>query len=215
MKWVEIDTQQAYEGIRKKIITLNLAPGSLVNEQQLAQELNLGATPVREALKLLVHDDLVSVTPRHGLYVADINIPDLEQLSEMRLSLESLCARLAALRSDADDLHVFEALQQEQAKIPSENSHLLLDLDHKFHEALVRAAKNKYLMRTLNQFFDLSQRLWYMALPHLDFLCASVAEHLDLVEALKMRDADRAEQIMHDHVKGFYDRVREVLESKT
>ena len=176
--------------------------------------MDLDATPIREALKLLIHDDLVSLTQRHGLYVADINIPDLEQLSEMRLSLESLCARLAALRADSDDLHIFEALQQEQSKISPENSHLLLDMDHKFHKALVRAAKNKYLKRTLNHFFDLSQRLWYMAMPHLDFLSAAVAEHIDLLEALKQKDADRAEQIMYNHVKGFYDRVRRVLEGK-
>jgi DNA-binding GntR family transcriptional regulator len=214
MKWVEVDTQQAYERIRKKITTLALVPGSLINEQRLSEELDLDTTPVREALKMLIHDDLVFITQRHGLYVADINIPDLEQLSEMRISLESFCARLAALRADSDDLHVFEALQLEQAKISSENSHLLLDLDHKFHKALVRAAGNKYLTRTLDHFFDLSQRLWYVAMPHLDFLSASVAEHLDLVEALKKKDADRAEQIMRDHVKKFYDRVRVVLEKK-
>jgi len=214
MKWIEVDTQRAYDRIRGKIITLALMPGSLINEQRLSEELELSTTPVREALKLLIHDDLVVITQRHGLYVAGINIPDLEQLSEMRISLESLCARLAALRADSDDLNVFEALQLEQAQTPSENSHRLLDLDHKFHKALVRAAGNKYLARSLNHLFDLSQRLWYVAMPHLNFLFDSVAEHLDLVDALKKKDADRAEQIMRDHVKGFYDRVRVVLEEK-
>ncbi|UCE52526.1 MAG: GntR family transcriptional regulator, partial [Desulfobacterales bacterium] len=167
--------------------------------------------PVREALKLLVHDELVVVTPRHGLYVADINIPDLEQLSEVRLSLESLCARLAAQRAGSDDLTVLEALRQQQAAIPADDSRRLFDLDHKFHRALVQAANNKYLGRTLEHLFGLSQRLWYMALPSMDFLPSFVAEHLDLIEAIKSKDADRAEQIMHHHVKGFYDRVRTVL----
>jgi DNA-binding GntR family transcriptional regulator len=215
MELVQVDTQRAYEQIREKIITLELAPGALINEQHLAEELDIGTTPIREALKLLFHDDLVVVTPRHGLYVADISIPDLEQLSEMRLSLESLCARLAAQRAGADDLTVLEALRQEQASIPPEDSRRLLDIDHKFHQALVKAAKNKYLTRTLEHFFGLSQRLWYMALPQLDFLPTAVAEHLDLVEAIKNGDADRAEQIMHNHVQGFYARVKEVLQAKT
>ncbi|UCH22373.1 MAG: GntR family transcriptional regulator [Deltaproteobacteria bacterium] len=215
MELVQVDTQRAYEQIREKIITLELAPGALIDEQHLAEELDIGTTPIREALKLLFHDDLVVVTPRHGLYVADISIPDLEQLSEMRLSLESLCARLAAQRAGADDLTVLEALRQEQASIPPEDSRRLLDIDHKFHQALVKAAKNKYLTRTLEHFFGLSQRLWYMALPQLDFLPTAVAEHLDLVEAIKNGDADRAEQIMHNHVQGFYARVKEVLQAKT
>ena len=214
MELVQVDTQRAYEKIRKKIITLELAPGSLINEQHLAEELNLGAAPTREALKLLAHDELVSITPRHGLYIADISIPDLEQLSEMRLSLESLCARLAARRADSDDLMVLEALRQEQTSIPPEDSRSLLDIDHKFHQALVQAAKNKYLSRTLEHFFGLSQRLWYMALPQLDFLPTAVAEHLDIVAAIKDGDAERAGQIMHDHVQEFYDRVKEVLEAK-
>lgn len=214
MELVQVDTQRAYEKIREKIITLELAPGSLINEQHLAEELNLGAAPTREALKLLAHDALVSITPRHGLYIADISIPDLEQLSEMRLSLESLCARLAARRADSDDLMVLEALRQEQTSIPPEDSRSLLDIDHKFHQALVQAAKNKYLARTLEHFFGLSQRLWYMALPQLDFLPTAVAEHLDIVAAIKDRDAEKAGQIMHDHVQEFYDRVKEVLKAK-
>jgi DNA-binding GntR family transcriptional regulator len=214
MELVQVDTQRAYKKIREKIITLELAPGSLINEQHLAEELNLGAAPTREALKLLAHDELVSITPRHGLYIADISIPDLEQLSEMRLSLESLCARLAARRADSDDLMVLEALRQEQTSIPPEDSRSLLDIDHKFHQALVRAAKNKYLARTLEHFFGLSQRLWYMALPQLDFLPTAVAEHLDIVEAIKNRDDDRAAKMMHDHVKAFYGKVKEVLEAK-
>jgi DNA-binding GntR family transcriptional regulator len=211
MEIVAVDTRRAYEQIREKITSLNLAPGAMINEQRLAESLDMGMTPVREALKLLVHDDLVVITPRHGLYVADINLPDLEQLSEVRLSLESLCARLAALRADADDIRVLEALRQEQATIVPADGHLLFDLDHRFHQALVGAAKNKYLARTLEHLFGLSQRLWNMALPRLDFLSSSVADHLKLIEAVKAKEAERAERIMYNHVRQFYDKMREVL----
>ena len=104
MELVDIDTQHAYSRIRDAIITLELAPGTLVNEQQLAEVLKMGAVPVREALKLLAHDELIVVTPRHGLYVTDISLPDLEQISEMRLTLEPFCAGLAAQRATTDDL---------------------------------------------------------------------------------------------------------------
>jgi DNA-binding GntR family transcriptional regulator len=209
--FVRVDTQRAYEQLWEKITTLELEPGAPINEQLLAQELGMGMSPVREALHLLTHENLVVVTPRHGLYVADVNVADLEQLSEMRLPLESLCARLAAQRVTADDLVVLEALSQEQSAIPAQDSLRLFDLDHKFHQAIAKAARNKYLAQTLDRLFGMSRRLWYLALPHLGYLPTAVEKHLDLVESIKAGDADRAGQIMHDHVEEFYAQVRETL----
>lgn len=211
MELVRVDTQRAYELIWQKITTLELPPGAPVNDQQLAEELDMGLVPVREALRLLAHENLVEITPRHGLYVADVNVPDLEQISEIRLSLEVLSARLAAQRATPDDLVVLEALRQEQASVPPEDSHRLFDLDHKFHQAVAQAAHNRYLAQTLDRLFGLSRRLWYLVLPHIGYLPAAVEKHLDLVEAIRKGDGERAEQIMHEHVGGFYAQVRETL----
>lgn len=211
MELVRVDTQRAYERLRERITTLDLPPGAAIDEQQLAQDLDMGQVPVREALKLLAHESLVLITPRHGLYVADVNIPDLEQLSEMRLTMEGLSARLAAQRATADDLVVLEALRQEQASTPVDDSRRLLDVDHKFHQAVAQAAENKYLADSLERLFGLSQRLWYLALPHLGFLSTNVERHLDLVEAIRTGDGDGAERIMRRHVEEFYAQVRRVL----
>jgi DNA-binding GntR family transcriptional regulator len=211
MDLVGVDTRHAYDRIREAIITLQLAPGTLVNEQELAENLRMGCAPVREGLKLLAHDELVVITPRHGLYVADINLSDLEQISEVRLTLEPLCAGFAARRATMDDLTVLETLRGEQAAISSGDNRRLLDVDHKFHQAIVRAAKNKYLARIMEHLFGLSQRLWYVALPQIDILPTAVSEHLTIVEAIKGQDADQARKIMHRHVKDFYDRVRRIL----
>ncbi|MGC9335543.1 MAG: GntR family transcriptional regulator [Anaerolineae bacterium] len=214
MEWERVDTRRAYEQIRERITTLELAPGSPINEQHLASELEMGLVPVREALKLLAHDNLVVITPRHGLYVADVNMPDLKQLSEMRLSLEGLSARLAAERATDDDLVVLEALRQEQASTDPEDSRRLFDIDHRFHQAIAQAAHNKYLADALERLFGLSQRLWYLALPQLGFLPSAVEKHLDLVEAIRAGDGDRAEEIMREHVGEFYGQVHEILEAQ-
>jgi DNA-binding GntR family transcriptional regulator len=211
MELERIDTKRAYELIRERITTLDLEPGAVINEQALAEELDLGLVPVREALKLLAHENLVVITPRHGLYVADVNAPDLEQLSELRLSLEGLSARLAAQRATGDDLVILEALRQEQASTSPEDSRRLFDVDHKFHQAVAQAAHNKYLADSLERLFGLSQRLWYLALPRLGFLPGSVEKHLDLVQAIKNGDGDEAERIMRAHVAEFYAQVREIL----
>jgi DNA-binding GntR family transcriptional regulator len=211
MTFIRIDTQQAYEKIKEQIITLELAPGVQLSAQTLAESLDMGLTPVEEALKLLAHDELVVITPRHGIYVAAVSVADLEQLSEMRVPLEALCARLAAQRATPDDLVVLEALRQEQASVSSGDSQRLFQIDHKFHQAIARAAHNKYLSRTLDHYFGLSQRLWYLALPRLGFLPTAVADHLALVDVIETGDADAAERIMRSHVQNFYDKVRDIL----
>lgn len=213
MELVEVDTRLAYETVREKIVSLALAPGALLNEQALAQEIQTGVEPVREALRLLAYDDLVILTPRHGLYVADINLPDLDQLSEIRLTLEPLCARLAAMRCGQDEWAVLEALRAQQLAADPQDSQRLLAIDHKFHQALTRAAGNKYLRRSLEHLFGLSQRLWAMVLPKLDFLSDAVAEHLEMMDAIQHQDADQAEKLMYRHVKAFYDRVRRILQT--
>jgi DNA-binding GntR family transcriptional regulator len=214
MELFRIDTKRAYAIIKEQIVTLQLAPGEMIDEAALAQELGMGETPVREALKMLAVDELVDITQRHGLYVATLDISDLEQISEMRLALEALSARLAAERVRPDDLIVLETLRNEQATTPSEDTRRQFELDHKFHQAVANAAKNKYLSRSLERFFGLSQRLWYLVLPHLVFLPSYVETHLDLVEAIESGNGNRAAQIMHDHVASFYDQVRTVLQEK-
>lgn len=211
MELVRVDTQRAYELIWEKITTLELAPGAAISEGQLAEELRIGLVPVREAIRLLAHESLVVVTPRHGLYVADVNLADLEQISEMRLSLESLAARLAVQRATPDDMAVLETLRQQQALVSAEDTRRLFDLDHKFHQAVTRAAQNKYLAQTLDHLFGLSRRLWYLAWPQLGFLPSAIEQHVELVKAIQAGNADRAEQVMRAHVQDFYNKVREVL----
>jgi len=214
MELVRVDTQRAYDVIWEKITTLELAPGAPINEQELAESMDMGTVPVREALKWLAHENLVEVTERHGIYVADVNTDDLQQLSEMRLSLESLSARLAAERAVADDLVVLKALRKEQEALTAEEGRRLFDMDHRFHQAVAKAAHNRYLAQTLDRLFGLSRRLWYLLLPHLETLSSSVEMHVNLVGAIEDGDPDRAEEIMHEHVKEFYDEVREIMESQ-
>ena len=89
-------SDKAYQLIRHKIITLELSPLSAIDEQALMEDLQLGRTPIREALQRLAAEDLVLLAPRRGMFVSDISITDLQKVFELRLMLESFCARLAA-----------------------------------------------------------------------------------------------------------------------
>ena len=87
----------------------------------------------------------------------------------------------------------------------------LFEIDHQFHKAIAQAAHNKYLAQTLDHFFGLSLRLWYLVLPHLGFLPGAVEKHLELADAIRSGDAAAAERIMHSHVESFYTEVRRML----
>jgi len=210
MDLARVDTQRAYELIREKITTLELKPGSSIDESKLAKEIDTGLTPVREALKLLIHEHLVEAPPR-GLYVTEVKIDELQKISNIRLLLEPYTARQAAKHATADDLIILEALCQEQAEVPRDEPRQLFEVDHKFHHALAQAADNKYLAQILEQFYGLSQRLWFMALPHLGFLPDAVETHLEMVEAIKTGNGDRAAEIMREHIQDFYDKVFKIL----
>ncbi len=216
MALIHADTEQAYQAIRQRIISLELPPGAPVSERHLAQELGLDPVPVQEALQFLAHEGLVVITPRqeHGIYVASIHLADLDQLSETRLALETLCARLAAQRATPDDLLTMEALRRQLAAIPAEDTPRLFEVDYGFHQAIAQAARNSYLADMLDRLFGLAQRLWHLAPPHLDFLSAAVEQHVDLLEAIRTRDAERAARLMHHHVADFYDKVRRLLTAR-
>ena len=210
MELLRIDTKRAYELIREKITSLELPPGSAIDEGKLADELEMGSVPVREALNLMAHDHLVTTTAQ-GLFVSKVEIPDLQQISEIRMLLEPYCAQEAAVHATTDDIVVLEALSQEQSQIPPDQPKQLFDLDHKFHQAIARAAKNKYLAEILENFYGHSKRVWLLVLPHLDFLSTAVESHLEMVGAIKEHDADHAAKMMREHVQGFYEKVFEIL----
>ena len=216
MESVRADIERAYQAIRERIITLELEPGAPIKPRYLAEDLEIGLIPVKEALELLEHDGLVSITPRqeHGIHVTNVHLADLDELSEIRLTLEARSARLAAERATPEELEEMVSLRQEQTQVPAEDTQLLFDLDHRFHQTIARAAGNKYLEDALERFYGLSQRLWYLALPYLDFLPAAVEEHLELVDAIRSGDADLAAEIMYEHVEDFYNKVREALTVK-
>ena len=212
MDLVRQDTLKAYQEIKQKITTLQLDPGEPVDEDTLSAELDLGPTAIREALKLLAHDGLIVVTPRHGIRVAEANPADLSQLFEMRLPLETLCARMAAERATEDDISVMEALVREATLAQAERDlDRLLDLDHRYHRALANASHNQYMLKTLESFFGLSERLWYLALPEVDWLIVALERHAEMVDAIKARNGDRAAALMGEHVLDFQKQVERAL----
>jgi DNA-binding GntR family transcriptional regulator len=205
-------SDQAYYRIRELIVTLELPPGSLVSERELMERLGLGRTPVREALRDLARDCLVEVYPRRGMFVSAVDVRDLAGLSEVRVTLEGRAARLAAERATAADIARIELLLDELARIrdaPSERA--LIDLDQRIHRHIWECTHNEFLAATLNEYYVLTLRIWFLALDRVARLEDAIQEHRELLVAIRDGDGARAEEAMRRHVTGFETAIRNVL----
>lgn len=204
-------SERAYLLIRDQIVTLRLAPGSVIEEARLRGELELGRTPIREALQRLAHENLVVFVPHRGTFVADINLTDLHRLTEVRVELEGYAARLAAQRAGASDRALMQALMAELDDIDEADPHNLMRLDQRIHRQVYQATRNAFLQAMLEEFFNLSLRIWFLGLERGVRLRAAIEEHRQLLDAIVQRDADRAESVMRQHVTGFEQAIRKVL----
>lgn len=204
-------SDKAYELIRHKIITLELPPLSAIDEQALMQDLDLGRTPIREALQRLAAEDLVWLAPRRGMFVADISITDLQKVFEARMCLEGFCARLAAERASRRQLEQMEALIQQLNNVPDGDNRALMVIDETFHELLYEAADNEFIAETLRRLHALSFRLWHLVLDRLGDVRAAMEQHREITEALKARDCEQAEALLQAHIADFQNEIRSVL----
>lgn len=205
-------SEAAYRIIKEKIVTLALPPASLLNEAELMAELGLGRTPVREALQRLALENLVIILPRRGTIVADLNMSDLQKIFEMRLELEVYTVRLAAERATPAQIAEMEALLAQSDEIIRQGDHYqLIHLDHQAHQLLAQAAHNEFLAETLERLYTHGLRLWYISLHKVSRLSEAIAEHRDIVAAVKAGDSQRAAEIMRTHVAGFQTQLTAAL----
>jgi len=176
------------------------------------QRLGLGRTPVREALRALVQEKLVEVYPRRGIVVAPVDVGDLAALSEARIVLEGFAARLAAQRGSDDDLEVARSLLAELPAVAAAgDERRLIELDQRIHRHVYRCAHNPFLASTLNEYYTLTLRIWFLALDRVARLDDAVTEHGDLLRAICAGEAERAEAVMRHHIEAFERAIRAVL----
>lgn len=202
-------SDQAYDAIRDKIVSLEVPPGAPIEEDKLAAELGLGRTPVREAIKRLAYRRLVVVYPRSGSFAAELHPSDLEALCDMRERLEGLAAERAAVEATYEERLDLRQLLDEVVACtdPAE----LLELDVAVHRAVHRMAHNPYLLDTLTQSLDLSLRMWNLAKERLPDLNHHVHGQTEVLQAILDRDSTRARTLAEAHVREFENDIRKMF----
>jgi DNA-binding GntR family transcriptional regulator len=208
----ELLADRAYVELRDRIVTLRIPPGAPIDEDRLGGELEMGRTPVREAIKRLALENLVTVFPRRGTFASEINITDLNHISDVRIVLEGHAAFRAAERiNDAQRSELEDLLGQLGRSQGSDDAEELMALDAQVHRFIYRCTGNPYLEETLAGYFNLSLRIWHLVIDRLPHLFARVHEHDDVLQAIAAGEASRAQTTLCEHIVTFEREIRTVL----
>ena len=204
---------RAYAAIRDRLIMLDIPPMTAIDDVALAGSLDIGRTPVREALKRLEIDRLVVSYPRRGTFATAVDITDLAYISELRAQLEPLAARRAAESADAALLEEFVELADtlDEVDVRSLSRDELMRWDLQVHRAIYHASGNPHLEDTLVRYDNLATRIFCLFLDRMTHFDRHVGEHSGLLRAIGERSADEAEQLARDHVLGFEEAIRAVV----
>lgn len=192
---------RVFHTIRENILSGKYAPNEELKEKTIGEELGVSRTPVREALRQLELEGLVSIIPNKGAYVVGITQKDMQDIYEIRCSLEGLCARWAATNITKEQLDELEEIVfRAEFHAKKGNAEQLVELDNQFHETLYKAASSKELQRVLSDFHHYLQRVRKVTLMDEKRAMDSNQEHMMIVEALKEHDADKAERLAAQHI---------------
>ncbi|MHB1419334.1 MAG: GntR family transcriptional regulator [Bacillota bacterium] len=201
-----------FETLREAIINGQLRPGERLMEVQVAEELGVSRTPVREAIRKLELEGFVVMIPRKGAYVAGISVKDMADVFEIRAALESLAAGLAAERITEDELEELERLLLRLAECAATNDVLaLIQVDTDFHDVLYKASRNERLKQIVSNLREQIQRFRSSSLAHPGRIRETLEEHKKLVEAVSERNVNLAQSLAQEHIENAEDSLLEAV----
>ena len=200
-------TEQAYRVIEEEIVTLRLKPGDVLSEQLLSATTSIGRTPIREALQRLAREGLITILPRKGILVSDINPRNQLLLLEVRRELERLLSRTGAERATAMQRAGFQGIARGMDQAAKHNDDLsFMRLDRELNALVIEAAHNDYAARSMRLLQGLSRRFWYMHYREAADLPLCARLHANQARAIAKGDADAAgrasDKLMH-YVESF------------
>lgn len=210
----ELLSAQAYSTLKQAVIRCELEPGSYVSEGDLMERYGLGRAAVRSALGKLGQEGLVHPHARRGHHVSEIRLSDVRDVFDVRAQLEPLAVRRAAERcTDMSDIVSAEKRYRESLFVPGAISTIadFLAADTNFHVTVAAAGGNERMTRVLRDMFDVSERLFHLALRVIEPTGDLRNSHQPLVEAISRHDGDEAYRITADKLRHSEQMVRDAL----
>ncbi|WP_422120689.1 GntR family transcriptional regulator [Koleobacter methoxysyntrophicus] len=206
-----------FEALREAIITGDLKPGERLMELQLAEEMGVSRTPVREAIRKLELEGLVVMVPRKGAYVAGLSLKDAAEVFEIRGSLEGLAASLAAERITEEEMEELERLLvQTKECIKKKDVETLVEKDLEFHDIIYNASRNSKLISILYNLREQFHRFRITSLTgNPERLKDIFEEHERIVEAICSRNSELAKELIQEHIENVESNIMHTLKERT
>ncbi len=199
---------QAYQGLKRIILSREIPPGGKLNEGDLAQALGISRTPVREALNRLAKEGLVEIFPQRGAFVVQFTEKDVYELFLIRENLEGLAACLAANEMDESGLAKLEScLQGFREPFSERDARRYAREDFKFHQTVVLLSGARRLINLISTLHDHIRIFRLTTVGLSGRMKTSLAEHRLLIEAFRKRDPEGAERRMREHIRHVRDGV--------
>jgi DNA-binding GntR family transcriptional regulator len=196
-----MQAEKAYLEVRELIINVDLPPGSTILEKELQEKLQVGRTPMREALHRLALEHMVHIYPRRAIIVAKFDLADIRQLFEMRQAVESSAAALAAQRtteSQVDRLRsLLEAMDQAGRNF---DPITFLDLDRSFHQAIAMYSGSRFVRGATDHILSLNRWIWNSYFSSDRNIDVKFLEHHSIMDAIAKGDDVEAARVMKAHV---------------
>lgn len=193
--------ERALATIRQRILDQRYAPGSLLSENQLAEELGISRTPIREALRELAGSGLVRILPQRGIVVSEPSVQDIVEVYQLREQLECFATRQAAERLTPADAQLFVDDHAEAvAHLAAGRHRQTYDASVRLHQRIVALARNTRLTQFMTQLSDQAHLFGLMTLRH-GRAERALAEHGEIIQAILARDGAGAEALMRAHLR--------------
>lgn len=193
--------EEVAERLRQRIFAHELAPGAWIDEQAVAEQYGISRTPLREALKVLAAEGLVTLRPRRGCYVTELTERDLDEIFPVLALLEGRCAYEAAQRASAADLRRLEKQHADLEKCAASGDiERFFDANQAYHRAIQDLAGNRWLSQVITDMRKVLKLTRHDSLLLEGRLQQSLAEHRGIMDALRQGDAALAEHLMQEHL---------------
>jgi DNA-binding GntR family transcriptional regulator len=190
-----------YEELRMLIMTGQIKPGTRMMEIDLAESMGVSRTPVREAIRQLEKDNLVTIEPRRGAYVSDISAKDMEDMLFVREPLEGLATYLAAQNMTDDGLEELKKVNARYEEAYNEGeTESLIQLDTRFHNLITEGSGNKYLIAILKDLQEQVLRFRYIYFKSIRRAAEVIDEHRLILSSMIERDQDAAQKYSIEHI---------------
>lgn len=194
--------EKAYNLIKKKIVKCELMPGTSLSESDIALELGISRTPVREAILRLSQENFVTIYPRKGIIVSPISVKDIHEVFQIREIVEPQMAKISCKYMSKEYLlNLKKRFEEIEFNLENSSAMEYFDLDIEFHKYIIECGNNSHLIQFTNKIFDLDYRIRVMSTLEIDDVeKRSKPEHFAIIDALIEKDLDKIDQTIKEHI---------------